>query len=222
MYNFIHDYNLFIFDLDDTLVETEIFHYEAWLHVIKERLGYSFDMSFQYFTSKFHSKQNDSIQSYIVNELNIKEYENVKKDKNMYFIELVKKNTVKIMEGAQELLEVILLHNKDFVIVTNSLKQNLDYFSDLFPILKKSKKNYYPEILIKKKPHMECYLQVINDFPNYKCIGFEDSITGIQALSYHISRMDIVFINKQSYYYYKYIIDNYNIKFTIQNYNQLK
>ena len=112
-----------------------------------------------------------------------------------------------------------MLYNKKFVIVSNSLKQHIDFFSELFPILKNSSKNYYREILVNRKPHPECYLKVISDFPNMKMVGFEDSITGIHSIT---SAFDIFtyFINTPDYHHYDYIINNYPITL-ITNYLQL-
>ena len=116
-----------------------------------------------------------------------------------------------------ELLENIVNSNKKFVIVSNSLKTNIDFFSKLFPILNKSSKNYYREILINRKPHPECYFKVVDDFPNNRIVGFEDSITGIHAMS-QVLNIDTIFINNSDYYYYAYIINNYKLKMTIENY----
>ena len=51
----IEKYDLFIFDLDDTLVKTEKYHYEAWLKTLKEIVGKDFYIDYNFFCSKFHS-----------------------------------------------------------------------------------------------------------------------------------------------------------------------
>ena len=35
----IENYNFFIFDLDNTIVKTEIYHYRAWLSKLQSILG---------------------------------------------------------------------------------------------------------------------------------------------------------------------------------------
>ena len=42
MIKFIDKYDLFIFDLDDTLIKTEYYHYESWLNILKEYFGSGF------------------------------------------------------------------------------------------------------------------------------------------------------------------------------------
>jgi len=220
---FVNKYDLFIFDLDDTLVKTEKFHYNAWLYTLKEVLSDDFYIDYNYFISKFHSNKIDNIKSYLTNELLIENYEDVIKKKNTYYLEFIncEKNNILLIEGAVELLETIINSNKKFVIVSNSLKSNIDYFSEIFPILKKSSKNYYRELFTNKKPDPECYLKVVSDFKNYRMVGFEDSITGIHAMA-QIKNIDTFFINKSNYYYYSYIIENYKLSKTLDNYETLK
>jgi hypothetical protein len=50
-----------------------------------------------------------------------------------------------------------------------------------------------------------------------KMIGFEDSITGIHAIT-QVKEIDVVFINSKSYPYYDYILNNYSLKYKCENY----
>ena len=72
-------------------------------------------------------------------------------------------------------------------------------------------------MMTNKKPNPECYLKVCSDFPNLKKIGFEDSLTGIHALSL-VPSIKSVFINSTDYYYYDYINKNYDLLLIINNY----
>jgi beta-phosphoglucomutase-like phosphatase (HAD superfamily) len=125
-----------------------------------------------------------------------------------------------MIDGIENFLHEIIKSNKKFVIVSNSLKSNIDFFSELFPVLKKSSKNYYRELFKNKKPNPECYLKVVEDFPNCRMVGFEDSITGIHAMM-QVQNIDTFFINHLEYYYYNYIIENYKLKMVIKDYTHL-
>ena len=209
----IDQYDLFIFDLDDTIVKTEYLHYKAW----KEILNINF--SYEFYCSKFHSTDQYSIKKYLENELNIQDYKNQIDKKSKLFYEIInkEKDSLKLIDGLEDLLNLIIVNNKKFVIVTNTLKLNLDFFITLFPILNNSSKNYYQEMFTFKKPNPECYLLVIKDFPEERKIGFEDSITGLHSLT-QVKEIDPIFINNNQYYYYDYIKLNYkNIKI-IENY----
>ena len=52
MINITNDYDLFIFDLDDTLVKTEHFHYESWLNIIRKNVDINF--FFDYYKKKLN------------------------------------------------------------------------------------------------------------------------------------------------------------------------
>ena len=114
-----------------------------------------------------------------------------------------------MIDGFNNFIQEILKNNKIFVIVTNSTKEQIDFLSDIFIILKKSTKNYYREMFKNKKPNPECYLKVIDDFSNKRIVGFEDSITGIHSMT----QTDIFtyYISNPNYYHNNYILDNYKV-----------
>jgi HAD superfamily hydrolase (TIGR01509 family) len=212
----ICDYDLFIFDLDDTLIKTEYFHYISWKTIL------NMDFDYQYYISIFHSNKKDNIKNYLINELKIENFNDMIERKNKFYIDYITKNHSQIfmIDGAETILETILLNKKEFVVVSNSPKCQIEFFCELFPILKKSSKNYYREMFTNKKPDPECYLKVISEFPNKRMIGFEDSITGIHSIT-QIDNIDTIFINKNDYYYYNYILKNYKIMNIIEDYNNI-
>jgi len=214
-------YDLYIFDLDDTIVKTEHLHYDAWIKTLKHFISEDFHISKNFFLSKFHCIRPDTIVKYLSEELNIPNYQDAINYKNEVYYKLINENkhTFNLIDGLEKYLKNIINLNKEFVIVSNSLKSNIDFFSDLFPILKKSSKNYYREIIKNKKPNPECYLTVVKDFPSRRMIGFEDSITGIHAIT-AVPEIKTMFINTSEYYHYDYIMKNYNIT-NIQDYNNL-
>jgi beta-phosphoglucomutase-like phosphatase (HAD superfamily) len=214
-------YDLYIFDLDDTIVKTEHLHYDAWIKTLKHFISEDFHISKNFFLSKFHCIRPDTIVKYLSEELNIPNYQDAINYKNEVYYKLINENkhTFNLIDGLEKYLKNIINLNKEFVIVSNSLKSNIDFFSDLFPILKKSSKNYYREIIKNKKPNPECYLTVVKDFPSRRMIGFEDSITGIHSIT-AVPEIKTMFINTSEYYHYDYIMKNYNIT-NIQDYNNL-
>jgi len=222
MKNIIEYYDIFIFDLDDTLVATEKYHYKAWMTVLKKRIDKNFSISFEYFCEKFHSKDPDSIKKYLINQLNLENYEQIIIDKKNTYLNILEqyRDDLKLIDGTENFLNLIIKNNKKFVIVSNSFKSNIDFFTELFPILANSSKNYYREMFTNKKPNPECYLFVVDDFPDCRRIGFEDSITGIEALT-KVKSITPIFINTPSYIYYNFIINNYQDLVTIKSYREL-
>jgi hypothetical protein len=52
---------------------------------------------------------------------------------------------------------------------------------------------------------------VVQDFPNLRMIGFEDSITGIHSIT-QVPNIKTYFINTPDYYHYNYIIETYLVE----------
>lgn len=210
--NIFKKYDLFIFDLDDTLVETEKIHYNAWIKTLQQTIDPTFNITIDEFFSIFHSITPNNIQNYLKNELHLSNINEIICLKNKLYFDIINEQTdnLCLLDGCEIFIEQLLLHNKQFVIVSNSLKQHIDFFSERFPILKKSSKNYYREMLVNKKPHPECYLKVIHDFPNMKMVGFEDSITGIHSIT-SAPNIFTYFINTSEYVHYEHIINNYPV-----------
>jgi beta-phosphoglucomutase-like phosphatase (HAD superfamily) len=209
----IDKYDLFIFDLDDTLIQTEKYHYDAWLITLKKFVNDDFTMSETEFFSIFHCITQNKIAIYLQNTLHLDNYAEAIDYKNKTYFEIINReqSNIKMIDGCDEFISQILKQNKKFVIVSNSLKSNIDFFSELFPILKHSSKNYYREILKNKKPHPECYETVVADFPDHRFVGFEDSVTGIHSIT-QVPIITTYFINNPNYYHYKFIINTYLVK----------
>jgi beta-phosphoglucomutase-like phosphatase (HAD superfamily) len=164
----------------------------------------------------------NNIRIYLENELNLKNYDEVISYKNMYYLNLIKENKDKIemIEGFDIFVNKIIESNKEFIIVSNSPKAQIELFSNIFQILQKSSKNYYRETFNKRKPNPECYETVVKDFLGKKMVGFEDSITGIHAIT-QVSEIVTYFINEPSYVYYDYIKQNYNNIISISSYLEI-
>ena len=53
MNNLINNFDLFIFDLDDTLVKSEKYHYTAWLITLKNAINDDFYFVYFYFVALY-------------------------------------------------------------------------------------------------------------------------------------------------------------------------
>jgi beta-phosphoglucomutase-like phosphatase (HAD superfamily) len=219
MENILESYDLFIFDLDDTLLMTEKIHNKAWNITLSKYLKKDFYIDFSEYCSIFHCKTKDRIKKYLVEELLLENFDEVINNKNNLFLELIKVDKPNLNIGAELLLKKILELNKKFVIVTNSPLLTVEYVLSVFPVLSLCDKYYYREMFKNKKPDPECYLKICNDYPNKKKIGFEDSITGVHALC-QVDEIYPVFINLKDYYHYRHIMETYNVK-NIKNFDEL-
>ena len=83
------NYDLYIFDLDDTIVKTEHLHYDSWLKTLKHFICEDFFINKQFFISKFHCIRPDTIIKYLSEELNISNYQDAIHYKNELYYKLI-------------------------------------------------------------------------------------------------------------------------------------
>lgn len=216
----LNDYDVFVFDLDDTLVMTEKLHYECWLSTINKYVTVNF--TFDEFCSIFHSEKEHSIQPYLRDTLIIENCQQVIDDKNNMYTNIVKTQPERFTmnQGSPEFLQSILDAGKQFVIVTNTRTEIVKLFQNQFDIMSRATKIYCKEDFKNPKPNPECYLKVRNDFPNSKLIVFEDSITGVCAST--CAHLDTIFVNTENYIHYSKITQNYQLVASINDFKELK
>ena len=82
-------YDLFIFDLNNTIVNVENYHYKAWLLTLQNILGSELIFSFDYFCDHFHPKDSESIKNYLFNKFNLCNYEEIMEKKNNIYFNII-------------------------------------------------------------------------------------------------------------------------------------
>jgi len=194
----INKYDIFIFELNNAIVDIEKYQYLAW----KKTLNLNF--SFDYFCNKFHPKDFDSIRNFLSNTLNLTNYEELMVIKNNNYLEILSQsiNEIKLIDGFTELLNDIIDKKKQCIIVSDTYKDNIDFFLNLFPILKKANKYYYRELFNVNKFNHEVYLQIIDKYSNQKVIYFTYYKAVINILHdkikiIHVYEKDYFDINKE-------------------------
>lgn len=215
------DYDLFIFDFDGTIMDTELLHYRAWMNVINNRMIGNFEqVLLNDFFKHNHSLNEEDKKRFLYYKYNIseEEYYVLYEKKHAEYYKIIEENKLTFVRCFENILDFILKNDKKFVIVTNTSLKNIQYFLDKFSVLNKADKIYTKELYSQKKPHPECYIKVLNDYPTERKIGFEDSLIGFHSL-YQVSEITPVLIVNKNYYYCKYIIDNYRNIILSDNYN---
>ncbi len=217
----VENYDLFIFDFDGTLINTEYFHYEAYIIALSHKINLSKEkikelMTYEIYCKFAHSLNIKDTQNYLYYHFQypLEDFQELYNYKHKIYLELVEENQdkLKYIDGVENLLKNIIQFHKDFVIVTNSSIKSIKYFMNLtkFHLLKNVKKIYSKEDFLNKKPHPECYLKVLHDFSHLeRKIGFEDSLRGFHSL-YQLNHSIIpVFINQSDYFYFNTIKNEY-------------
>ena len=239
MYDNILSYDLFVFDFDGTILDTEPYHCKAWNIALNEYnistsitdidINVSLNEYFQY----FHSLDNKYTKMYLhfKYKINIDQFDIIYLNKQKIYNELIKKNKVLWINECNNFLQFIIENNKEFIIVTNTSKDNINIFKEQYPILNKALCFYTKEGFFCKKPNPECYLKIVHNYKNkiinnkliQKIIGFEDSLPGFHAL-YQVTDITPVFIHAHiythnKYYHYDTIMNEYPNLIEINNYH---
>lgn len=171
-----------IFDLDGVIVDTAIYHYEAWRRLANQ-LGFDFT-----------EEQNEELKgiSRIESLKIILNWGNLQKDedeivalatlKNTWYVEMITKMTPsEILPGAQEFLE--LVREKGYKTALGSASKNSETILkqiglfDHFDVLVDGNK------VTKSKPDPAVFLAGAEELgvdPS-TCVVFEDAIAGVQA-----------------------------------------
>ena len=203
-------YDLFIFDFDGTLMDTENYHYQAWSKAISFYLKKTVIFSISDYEKYFHSIEKNSAKNLLKYRYNIDNYDEIYKIKQKNYLESIEaeKDKLTLIPGAEKFIKYLKDNNKKIIIVSNTRAEFLKFYVNHFPVLNLIDKIYTKECFMQIKPNPECYLKVAHEFKDLKKIGFEDSMIGYHAL-YQVSDITPVFIDNKKYFYKDYIKNNY-------------
>jgi len=185
--DWIQKFDLFLFDFDGLLVNTEELHWQAYRQMCQER-GCSLDWSlFEFFEAAHFSSTGlrDAIYRKLP-ELQKQEprWDVLYAEKKRLYQELLGKGGLALMPGVAEVLTALEKAGKRRCVVTNSTRVQVDLVKEKIPLLETIPVWITRENYREPKPHPECYLMAIRQLgkPGDRVIGFEDSARGFQAL----------------------------------------
>ena len=201
--DWIHHYQLFLFDFDGLLVNTEEIHFAAYQRMLKRR-GYNLPWDFpRYCKAAHYDSEALSVQIYEEFPALLKEEPRWAKalylEKKQAYMELLQEGAVKLMPGACELLLALKEANIKRSVVTHSPSEQIDSIRQQLPVLNTISEWFTREHYTRPKPDPECYIKAIQKMAleNEKVIGFEDTPRGIKALQG--SRAQVVMICSSDY-----------------------
>jgi beta-phosphoglucomutase len=180
----IHNYQLFLFDFDGLLVNTEHLHYQAYVNMLAKR-GYQLKLSFANFFELAHFNSTAWREALYAEIPDLEpNWEILYKEKKEEFLNLLVTGKVELMPGAEELLKALDEAKIRRCVVTNSILDHIKLIRARLPILNTIEKWITREDYEKPKPSPECYLKAIELYgkPGDRIIGFEDSVRGHKAL----------------------------------------
>jgi beta-phosphoglucomutase len=183
--DWIRKYQLFLFDFDGLLVNTEALHLAAYRQMCAER-GFDFDLDLATYNrvAQFDSSGPKNAIYERFPALAAIEWEILRARKVEIYIERLSKGDVELMPGAFELLSEVKNAGIAHCVVTHSKREQIDPIVERHPVLRAIPHWITREDYTQPKPHPEGYSKAISKFgrPGGRVIGFEDSPKGLQAL----------------------------------------
>lgn len=185
--DWIHDYQLFLFDFDGLLVNTEEIHFRAYREMCA-RYGYSLNWTFAQYCQMAYFRAEGLKEAILqdIPELFLKEpdWNKLYSYKKQRVIELLSQGEIELMPGVFEILIYLQKHNIKHGVVTHSSLELVSAILKKHPILRSISCWITREDYSQPKPNPEGYLKAIQKWAkdDEKIIGFEDTPRGIQAL----------------------------------------
>ncbi len=184
----IKDFDLFLFDFDGLLVNTEPLHYEAYREMCRRR-GANLDWHLSDYVAVAHAGStslSDAIyqqfpQLYQEEPL----WNNLYLEKKEIYRELLKQGGVSLMAGVERVLKEISRLGKSCCVVTNSTQSQVDYVKSRIALLDTIPLWITRESYVHPKPSPDGYLKALSLLSprlDARIAGFEDSLRGFQAL----------------------------------------
>lgn len=181
----IRDFQLFLFDFDGLLVNTEHIHLQAYTNVLARR-GYDLGWSFARFCELAHLNAKAVREAIYAQFPDLDpNWEVLYAEKKKNYFELIGSGKVELMPGAEPLLRALEKEEINRCVVTNALLDQTVLIRSQIPVLKTIPHWVTREEYEKPKPDPECYLRAIQLYGKKgdRIIGFEDSLRGLEALS---------------------------------------
>ncbi|HEY4255329.1 MAG TPA: HAD family phosphatase [Chlamydiales bacterium] len=184
MMKWTQDFQLFLFDFDGLLVDTESMHHQAYVLML-EAEGFKLDWSHAKFCSVAH------LNATALKEALYAEFPKLDPDwKRLYatkkrlYEELIATGKIGLMPGVEKLLIHLAKQDVRRCVVTNSFYPQIEAIRNHIPALQTIPHWITREHYEKAKPDPEGYLLAIQRHgkPRDRIVGFEDSIRGLQAL----------------------------------------
>jgi len=184
----IYDFDLFLFDFDGLLVNTEDLHYQAYQRLCQRR-GHPLPWSFERYCLAAHF-DSTGLRDQIYKELPALEKEEPRWDvlyqeKKQAYVELLhEEDSVTLMPGIEKLLLALQEANKKRCVVTHSPLKHVSFIRGRNPLLDTIPDWFTREHYSRAKPDPECYFKAIGELSEDgdRIIGFEDTPRGLKAL----------------------------------------
>lgn len=185
--NWLQNHQVFLFDFDGLLVDTERLHMAAYVELCR-RYECQMRWDFDRYCKEAHGQAMGIFQALRRDfprmfEIEPKQ-EVLYEEKKKIYVDLLKTSRLELMPGAGSLLQALEENNVKRAVVTNSPRAHIEIIKEQLPLLKSVPLWLTREDYSQPKPSPEGYLKAIATLalPGDKVIGFEDSLKGLKSL----------------------------------------
>ena len=180
--HWIERFDLFLFDLDGLLVDTERLHFEAY-QTLCNRYDYEIPWDFMEYLGVAHASSN-GLQEALEPHFGGRSWDELYVEKKKIYIETLNRGELKLMAGVEALLKELAQSRTKRCVVTHSSKEQVSAIKHFLPILKTIPVWITREDYEEPKPAADGYLKALELLldPGDNVIGFEDSLRGFTAL----------------------------------------
>ncbi|AQT77558.1 HAD family hydrolase [Chlamydia gallinacea] len=181
----IQDYQVFFFDLDGLLVDTEPLYYRAFLSVCRQ---YNVNITIDFLTYyRFAMLGRDAFQKEIVTRFPEMQtlFPQCFYEREKFYQRFLSTEVPRLLPGVKEFLDLLSKQKKTLGVVTNSSRISVERFYDMFPIFAHFQFFVTREDYERPKPYSDSYCYAYQNFvrEGERVIGFEDSVKGLRALA---------------------------------------
>lgn len=181
----INNFDLFLFDFDGLLVNTEELHFGAYVEMCRNR-GCTLDWDMHAFMKVAHFSAEGLREALRAKFPKLQEepWGVLYKEKQEAYQQLLKQGRLRLLPGVQELLTALQQSDRKRCVVTNSTKEQVEYIQQVLPQLSSIPIWITREFYKQPKPQPDSYLKAMEmlALPGDRTIGFEDSTRGLKAL----------------------------------------
>lgn len=184
--NWIQHYDLFLFDFDGLLVDTERLHFRAYQDLCLRR-GFTLPWDLNGFLRIAHADATGlrrEISALFPRMVEQEMWDHLYAEKKAIYESLIEQGNLSLMPGVELLLLKLESEGKKRCVVTNSTQKQTDAIRARIPVLQSIPHWFTRESYERPKPAPDGYLMALKALAveGDRVIGFEDSMRGFQSL----------------------------------------